>query len=91
MRWSDITADWSYWATIIRGHFPRLSLRHLEMAQSSRDAFEASLANLHDLTVTEAREEINDLIYVQTLAREVMASEYHADETDRPGGISAAM
>ncbi|MEX0340896.1 MAG: hypothetical protein AB3N11_17880 [Arenibacterium sp.] len=78
MRWTDVTADWSFWGQIIRNRFPQLSQKELDLAVTDRSMFEAELARSHHLSLNEAREEIDDLIFVQTLAREVMASEYHA-------------
>jgi hypothetical protein len=93
MRRSDITADWAYWASVIRNRFPGLSQREMEIALSDRDIFEANLARSHELSRNEVREELDDLIFVQMLAREVMASEYHSGVTDLRAGrqkLSAA-
>lgn len=83
MKWSDITEEWSFWGTIIRNRFPQLSQTELKLPVEDRGVFEAQIARSHELSINEAREEIDDLIYVQTLAREVMASEYHSGLTGR--------
>jgi len=36
-----------------------------------RDRFEAHLADTHQMTLDEARQEFEDFLYIETLAREV--------------------
>ena len=75
MKWSDITADWPEWSQRIRDRFPYLENGPMDRARHNRRAFEAYLADTHNLSLNEAREEIEDFLYVETLAREV--STYH--------------
>lgn len=78
MRWSEIKEDWSFWGQVIHNRFPQLPRKELEQPMHDRRQLEAKLARSHQLSLTEAREEIEDLIFVQSLAREVTASEYRS-------------
>jgi len=71
MKWSDITNDWPSWAERIRDRFPYLEMGPMDRARHDRSAFEAYLARTHNLSLTEAREEIEDFLYIETLAREL--------------------
>ncbi len=78
MRWSEIREDWSFWGQVIHNRFPQLPRKELEHPIRERGQLEAELARSHKLSLTEAREEIEDLIFVQSLAREVTTSEHHS-------------
>lgn len=70
MTWSDVTQNWADVFSRIKGRFPNLDDGAMPFAKTDRSRFEAYLADTHDLTLTEAREELDDVLYVETLARE---------------------
>lgn len=71
MDWSDLTQNWPLWSRRFQARFP--SLDHSEMANRRHDraAFEAYLARSHNLSLNEAREEIDDFLYFEALSREL--------------------
>lgn len=71
MNWSDITNDWPRWSVRLRNRFPRLEPDCLVRTCRDRCDFEAYLALTHDLSLTEAREEFEDFLYIETLAGEL--------------------
>ena len=71
MNWSDITDDWPLWSQRIRNRFPCLEPGAMKRSRHNRAAFEAYLARAHNLSLTEAREEIEDFLYLEALTREV--------------------
>lgn len=71
IKWSEVTDDWGTWSRRISDRFPLLDPAAMDRKRHNRAAFEAYLADRHNLSLIEAREEIEDLLYVETLAREV--------------------
>ena len=71
MEWSDITKDWATWSERIRNRFPRLETTGMDLARHDRPTFEAYLADKHNLSLNEAHEEIDDFLYIETLAHEL--------------------
>ncbi len=76
MTWSDLTQNWSEWFARIKDRFPNLDDGAMPFAKTNRERFEAYLADTHDLTLVEAREELDDFLFVENLARE--AFDYRA-------------
>lgn len=72
MQWTDITKDWELWSPLMRARFPYLETRAMNRARHDRGTFEAYLARSHNLSLNEAREEIEDFLYVETLASELV-------------------
>ena len=72
MKWTDMMTDWPHWSARMRDRFPYLDLREMERKRHDRRAFEAYLATSHNLSLNEAREEIEDFLYIETLARELV-------------------
>lgn len=70
MTWSDLTMNWSDWFARIKDRFPNLDDAAMPFAKTNRERFEAYLADTHDLTLTEAREELDDFLFIEQLARE---------------------
>ena len=58
------------WFTRIQSRFPNLEDSAMPFLKTDRQRFEAYLADRHDLTLTEAREELDDFLFVEQLARE---------------------
>lgn len=76
MTWSDLTSNWSELRARITSRFPNLDDAAIPFAKTDRQRFEAYIADTHDLTLSEAREELNDFLFVEQLARE--AFDYRA-------------
>lgn len=70
MTWSDVTQNWADVFNRLKNRFPNLDDGAMPFAKTDRERFEAYLAHTHDMTVSEAREELNDVLFVETLARE---------------------
>ncbi|WP_050927696.1 hypothetical protein [Aestuariivita boseongensis] len=70
MTWSDLTMNWGEWFARIKHRFPNLDDGAMPFAKTDRARFEAYLADTHDLTLNEAREELDDFLFVEQLARE---------------------
>ena len=76
MTWSDLIKNWSLSFSRIQERCPNLDDSAMPFVKSDRARFEAYLADRHDLTLSEAREELDDFLYVEALARE--AFDYRA-------------
>lgn len=70
MTWSDLTLNWALWFKRIQTRFPHLDESAMPFLKQDRDRFEAYLADTHNLTLHEAREEFEDFLYIESLARE---------------------
>lgn len=70
MTWSDLTQNWGEWIARFKKRFPNLDDAAMPFAKVDRSRFEAYLAHTHDMTLSEAREELSDFLFVETLARE---------------------
>ena len=75
MTWTDLTANVARYVPILVRRFPNTEPDLLDLHGTSADTLVAHVADRHDLTPFEAREEIEDLLFVQDLARQ--ASELH--------------
>lgn len=71
MNWSDIQSNWAVCASRLESRFPKLDRHELWKLRRSRSSFEAYLAQSHDLTLGEAREEVEDFLFIEGLAREL--------------------
>lgn len=79
MTWSDLTTNWAEWTQRIKQRFPNLDDGAMPFAKTNRERFEAYLADTHDLTLSEAREELDDFLFVEQLAREAFDFRAHAE------------
>lgn len=70
MTWAELTANWAHWFKRIKTRFPHLDDSAMPFLKQDRGRFEAYLADRHNLTLDEAREEFEDFLYIETLARE---------------------
>ena len=70
MTWSDLTADWAMWFQRMKTRFPNLDDSAMPFVKQDRGRFEAYLADTHNLSMTEAREEVEDFMYVEALTRD---------------------
>ena len=70
MTWTELTLDWTVLIERMKCRFPRIDDSAMSLCHQDRTRFELYLARLHNITQTEVREEIEDFLYVETLARE---------------------
>ncbi len=70
MTWTNATDDWAAWFGRLKSRFPYLDDCAVPFAKRDRARFEAYLAETHNLTLTEAREEIDDFLFIESLIRE---------------------
>lgn len=70
MTWTDLTQDWASGFARVKSRFPELDERDMPFLKLDRARFEAYLADRHNLTMEEAREEFADFLYVEALNRE---------------------
>jgi hypothetical protein len=72
MSWHHITADWPSTKKRLRRRFPHLCEETLDSPPRDRGALTRHLATTHHLTLFEAREELDDFLHIESLARRVM-------------------
>ncbi len=70
MDWLEFTQDWASSYSRAKQRFPNLRDADMSYLKRDRGRFEAYLADRHHLTMSEAREELEDFLYVETLLRE---------------------
>ncbi|WP_174838429.1 MULTISPECIES: hypothetical protein [unclassified Ruegeria] len=70
MNWTDLTQDWDASFARAKRRFPNLCDKDMARAPKDRSKFEAYLAERHQLTITEAHEELEDFLYTEALNRE---------------------
>lgn len=71
MEWSEVNRNWTDWSARIQKRFPLLDCAEMERTRHDRRAFEAYLARTHNLSLNEAHEEIDDLLFLESLAAEL--------------------
>jgi hypothetical protein len=71
MHWSVVTERWDTIRAQLGQRFPDLAPDALHMPPPSREALERILAASHDLTLFEAREELEDLLQLESMALSV--------------------
>ncbi|QBF31758.1 hypothetical protein [Thalassococcus sp. S3] len=80
MTWTDLTQNWGVWFNRMKSsRFPHLDESAMPFVKLDRARFEAYIADTHQLTLTEAREEFEDFLYVEALAREAIDLRARAD------------
>ena len=72
LNWSDLTQDWASCYARAKARFPNLRDRDMAFVKKDRKRFEAYLAERHHLTVNEAREEVEDFLFTESLNRELL-------------------
>lgn len=70
MTWNDMTGNWGHWFRRMQARFPHLEDSAMPFLKQDRGRFEAYLAQTHDLTLNEARAELEDFLLVEALLRE---------------------
>ncbi|WP_146345413.1 hypothetical protein [Falsiphaeobacter marinintestinus] len=77
--WTDLTQNWASAFSRIKTRFPNLDDGSMPFLKQDRDRFEAHLAETHQLSLEEAREEFRDFLYIETLTREAQQETATAD------------
>ncbi|SDI94327.1 hypothetical protein [Salipiger marinus] len=67
LTWHDLTRNWSRALDTLRARFPNLDTERLRRQPPDRARLVAHLAERHDLTRREARRELDDWLFAQTL------------------------
>nr|WP_321252695.1 hypothetical protein [uncultured Ruegeria sp.] len=70
MKWTELTQDWNGSLARAKRRFPNLRDQDVAHFRQDRKQFEAYLAERHHLTVNEAREELEDFLFTESLNRE---------------------
>lgn len=79
MDWTDLTRDWAASFARMKTRFPNLDDASMPFLKLDRARFEAHLAQTHQMTLNEAREELADFLFIESLAQETAARETTAD------------
>lgn len=69
MTWNDMALNWTINLRALAQRFPYAETRDLARAKDVPDELTRVLAASHDLTEREVRAEIEDFLFVQSLAR----------------------
>lgn len=73
MTWTDLTSNWDAALRQLAQRFPHMDTDAVADAPAGPDALAAHVAQTHDLTRLEAREELHDWMFVAGLARQAGA------------------
>ncbi len=74
MTWTELTADWGASFQRLKTRFPNLDDGSMPFLKLDRGRFEAYVAETHQLTIEEAKQEFEDFLYAESLARETTAA-----------------
>lgn len=69
MNWHELSANWDNMVSRLEGRFPRIDRSQLAGRPRDSRALARHIADSHELTVTEAREALQDFIEIESLAR----------------------
>lgn len=69
MDWHELSANWEHLVSRLQRRFPRLD--RTSLSEPPRDSRELThhIAEMHELTVTEARDALQDFLEIEGLAR----------------------
>lgn len=70
MNLSDLTKNWNAHLQALAQRFPHSKIEDLRELPERPSEITKVLAKNHDLTINEAREELEDLLFVASLARD---------------------
>jgi hypothetical protein len=70
MTWSEFSRNWHAALIRLQARFPLLNGETLPRPSDDLEDITRRLADIHDLTPREASEELADLIFVESLARQ---------------------
>lgn len=69
LTWTDVTGNWTSFADALRTRFPAVPPDALAQVPAASTRLAEELARRHDLTLSEAADELENLMLVQGLAR----------------------
>ncbi|MCH2165084.1 MAG: hypothetical protein MK098_10595 [Marinovum sp.] len=69
MVWTDLANNASQYTAKLRERFPLADAKTISTAEDREDLVQ-NLAQQHDLTLMEVNQEIDDLLFVESLARQ---------------------
>ena len=70
MTWMDVTRNWNTYLRALAQWFPHVDTAALGAIKGETGKRDHMLAKSHDLTIDEAREALDDFLFVQGLARD---------------------
>lgn len=70
MGWNELAGNWSAYLRALARRFPHVDPRALSAVKDQPCEVGRILASSHDLTLNEAREVLDDFLFVQRLARD---------------------
>lgn len=70
LTWTDLSANWSFWATRLLARFPLLDANALAFAKGDRVRVVALLSQAHQLSQHEASEALDDFLLVSAVSFE---------------------
>lgn len=71
MEWTRITRNWNQAATRLKRRFPLVEGEELSAAPPQVEEVARHVADRHDLTLAEARREVEDLLFPQRLPEQI--------------------
>ncbi|MGH1577132.1 hypothetical protein [Planktotalea sp.] len=71
MNWSDLSVDWTTFLTAVARRFPYLDASLFRRSNTDLSTLVQAVAQSHDLTEHEAREELEDFLLIQSLSRDM--------------------
>jgi len=74
MTWTDLTENWTATVSRLLDRFPHADRAELLRSADAPEAVVQHVADSHHLTLTEAREEMADWAFIQSLARDGSAA-----------------
>ena len=60
MRWTDVAADWPAYLDSLQTRWPDADMDELEAIDGDRTRLEAYVAEVNDITIEDARDEVTD-------------------------------
>lgn len=70
MNWTDLAANWNTHLRALAQRFPYADKGALNASKGKQSTVLRVLAQSHDLTIGEAHEELEDFMFLQSLARD---------------------
>lgn len=81
LNWDDIRNNWHHAVSDLKTRFPLVEQANIETPPDSLATLTSHIAERHDLTASEAIEEVKDWMFVVSLAR--IASEVRHEFSDQ--------
>jgi hypothetical protein len=72
MTWHHLSANWDLLAGKLQSRFPLMEIRNWDSPPRDRGALTRHLADMHDLTLEEAQEELEYFLSLEMLASQAV-------------------